>query len=1235
MPNPKFVSVIRSILFLGSLLIPLNLSAFQSVTLAWDANTETNLAGYRMYYGIASGDYSASIDVPVPATSGKINGLIEGLKYYFAVTAYNTDGIESDFSSEVQYLVPGLQVKLPPIAPGTAVSTAQNTPVDILLPGTDPQDQPLNFILQSSPANGTLAGKGAYFTYTPKSGFYGTDTFTYTVSAGGLLSAVATVKVTVQRSNTPPLLSAIGNMLLRQNAGTQSVPLTGISAGANESQSLTITAASDNVKLVPKVSVSYTSPNSTGALSFTPLSNVSGTARITVTVSDGQAENSTATQTFTVMVNNPPTLNDLPNLSVNENAAAQTVALSGIGAGALGENQALTITASSSNPALIPAPAISYSNPNSTGTLTFKPTANASASAVITITVNDGQTGNNTISKSFAVTVNSQNIPPTLNGLPSMVLAQNAAATAVALSGISSGSASENQTLTVTASSSAPSLLPNPSVSYASPASTGTLTLKPSANAWGTATVIATVNDGQSLNNTISRTFAVLINNPPTLNALANVSLVQNSAAVNVSLAGITSGAANESQALSIGVSSSNPSVVPAPQLSYASPASTGTLIIKPAVNATGSSVITVTVNDGQAGNNTISRSFAVTVSPVNTPPTLAASANLIIGQNAGTQRVPLAGISSGAAAEVQTLKVTATSSNPALIPTPVISYTSPSSTGWLTFAPASNQSGTATITVSVDDGQASNNVVSRSFWVLVNNPPTLSSLPDLTVQQDSAAKSISLTGIGAGGAGESQTLSVTAASSNPALIPAPSISYSSPGSTGTLTLKPKTGATGTAVITVTVGDGQAGNNSTSDSFTVTVVPAAPVVSNLIVSASDARSLTVSWNTDKPASCMIEYGATPSLGSQINLLSGTSHAAFLTGLTPGTPYYIRVTATGSNGSFSQTDVSVASTPFVNVVDWSAESGSPVKPMLILSDSGAEGGKYISSTVANSGSAVFNVQLPEGMTYAFWARSKVGVGGGGFGVSVDGGPETLVTIPADSAGAWRWTPLQSSTGPLTFLAESGAHQIKFRVTTPNTMLDELAVSNDPEWAPLNPFRAPDLSATPASATSVDLAWSDPANNADSYVIESSANGKIFATVASVPGSSRSYTVLDASLTSHYYRVYAANSVDRSANSYLMSAIPQANQLPLAPRTVSAKVIKSSLVSIGWTDASSSENGFSIERSTDGVNFTQVRTMGANATGASDIPPTPGLYYYQVRAFNAAGTSEAAEMTAVLY
>ena len=105
--------------------------------------------------------------------------------------------------------------------------------------------------------------------------------------------------------------------------------------------------------------------------------------------------------------------------------------------------------------------------------------------------------------------------------------------------------------------------------------------------------------------------------------------------------------------------------------------------------------------------------SYAV---PVNVPPTLNTLGNLAINANTGSQTVNLSGISSGAANESQTLTVTAVSSNPALIPNPTVSYVSANSTGSLTFAPANNASGTATITVMVDDGQAQNNTVTRSF---------------------------------------------------------------------------------------------------------------------------------------------------------------------------------------------------------------------------------------------------------------------------------------------------------------------------------------------------------------------------------------------------------------------------------------------------------------------------------------------------------------------------------------
>ena len=72
---------------------------------------------------------------------------------------------------------------------------------------------------------------------------------------------------------------------------------------ANETQTLTVTASSSNTGLIPNPTVTYTSPNATGSLGFTPVANANGTATVTVTVNDGQAANNTVVQTFLVTVN--------------------------------------------------------------------------------------------------------------------------------------------------------------------------------------------------------------------------------------------------------------------------------------------------------------------------------------------------------------------------------------------------------------------------------------------------------------------------------------------------------------------------------------------------------------------------------------------------------------------------------------------------------------------------------------------------------------------------------------------------------------------------------------------------------------------------------------------------------------------------------------------------------------------------------------------------------------------
>jgi len=82
-----------------------NTNAFAGqITLAWDASSGPDLAGYRLYYGQGSGNYTSAIDVSLQTTYTVVD-LQDGAHYYFAVKAYDSSGNESGFSNEVSTTV--------------------------------------------------------------------------------------------------------------------------------------------------------------------------------------------------------------------------------------------------------------------------------------------------------------------------------------------------------------------------------------------------------------------------------------------------------------------------------------------------------------------------------------------------------------------------------------------------------------------------------------------------------------------------------------------------------------------------------------------------------------------------------------------------------------------------------------------------------------------------------------------------------------------------------------------------------------------------------------------------------------------------------------------------------------------------------------------------------------------------------------------------------------------------
>lgn len=73
-------------------------------TLTWDANPESDVVGYRVYFGTSPGTYQQTIEVA--DNSHTVTGLSSGVRYYFAVTAFDAAGNESENSREVSKDIP-------------------------------------------------------------------------------------------------------------------------------------------------------------------------------------------------------------------------------------------------------------------------------------------------------------------------------------------------------------------------------------------------------------------------------------------------------------------------------------------------------------------------------------------------------------------------------------------------------------------------------------------------------------------------------------------------------------------------------------------------------------------------------------------------------------------------------------------------------------------------------------------------------------------------------------------------------------------------------------------------------------------------------------------------------------------------------------------------------------------------------------------------------------------------
>lgn len=530
----------------------------------------------------------------------------------------------------------------------------------------------------------------------------------------------------------------------------------------SQPQSLTVTVGANatfNVAVMAATAVSYQwKSNGVALLNETNASLTVTNAQLlnsgdvfAVTVQDGGAPIVSANATLTVLPNASPTLTVPGPITVLEDAGSQTNLVTGITAGAAHEtNQTLTVTATSDNPALTGPLAVSYAA--GTATLRYTNVANAYGSALITVTVTDngGVTsgGVDTTSRSYLLTVTPVNdAPSAVAATGNVVVLEDASPVTVAgfLSAISAGPG-EMQVLSLSVANNNSALfLAPPAISL----STGDLTFTPAANAFGSAIVTYILSDdGGTANGGVDKatnTFTITVtpvNDAPTLTVgVTTLNVLTNAGALTTNLTLVaTVGPANEvgSQTITnLSVSNDNAalfSVQPTLALN-------GNLSFTVAGNVVGTAILSIRAQDnGGTLNGGVNLSpivnVTINVSGPNQVPTFTlATSNVVVAEDSGAASVSafLTSLSAGEVTQTVTNLTTSNNNSNLFSAQPVIVG------GTLTFTPAADANGVATVTVRATDNGIAPATGTQTFTITVT---AVNDAPSFTLPSGGAAVS-------------------------------------------------------------------------------------------------------------------------------------------------------------------------------------------------------------------------------------------------------------------------------------------------------------------------------------------------------------------------------------------------------------------------------------------------------------------------------------------------------------
>ena len=424
-----------------------------------------------------------------------------------------------------------------------------------------------------------------------------------TESLTSVPTPVVTRTVTVA-VNDAPTISDVSSLSTNEDTATSALAVTLEDADAND---LTLSAISSAQGLVPDANIVLGGNGANRTVTVTPASNQSGSATITLTVSDGTASSSDTFVLTVNAVNDAPTISDVANQQSNEDTATGELAVT------LGDEETavadLTLSASSSNTALVPDANIVLGGTGASRTVTVTPASNQSGSATITLTVSDGTASS---TDTFVLTVGGVNDVPTISDVANQVTNEDTATGELAVTLGDEETAVAD--LTLSAISSAQGLVPDANIVLGGTGASRTVTVTPASNQNGSATITLTVSDGTASSTDTFVLTVNAVNDAPTISDVSSLSTNEGTA---TSALAVTLGDADADD-LTLSASSSAQGLVPDASIVLGGSGASRTVTVTPASNQSGSATITLTVSDGTASTtDTFVLTVVDTVAPV------------------------------------------------------------------------------------------------------------------------------------------------------------------------------------------------------------------------------------------------------------------------------------------------------------------------------------------------------------------------------------------------------------------------------------------------------------------------------------------------------------------------------------------------------------------------------------------------------------------------------------------